>query len=83
MSAIFMLGFITSSQAGEKAILKHGTTQDHSRSFRIGGEPGESEIAEGVFLHATFVPLFVGFFLHCFGQSSGVTFSKAARGSSR
>jgi hypothetical protein len=44
--------------------------------LRIGGEPGESEIAEGAFFYATFLPVFVGFFLHCFGQFSGVAFSK-------
>jgi hypothetical protein len=39
--------------------------------FRIGGEPGENEIAEGAFFCATFAPVFVDFFLHCFEQFSG------------
>jgi hypothetical protein len=30
--------------------------------FRIGGEPGESEIAEDAFWSAIFVPFFVSFF---------------------
>ena len=29
--------------------------------FRIGGEPGESEIAEDAFSHTIFVPVFVSF----------------------
>ena len=79
---VFMLWFIISSQADRSATLKQDTTQDHSRSFRIGGELGESEIAESVFFYATFIPVIVGFFLHCFRQFSGVAFSKAIPGSS-
>jgi hypothetical protein len=49
--------------------------------FRIGEEPGKSEIGEGAFFYATFAPVFVGFFLRCFGQFSGIVLAKATRGS--
>src|SRR5215831_15136601 len=39
-----------------------------SGGFRIGGEPGESEIAEDAFLYAIFTPVFVSLFLTSFWE---------------
>ena len=76
MATVFIPWCRTRPPVDQSSILKQGTTQDHSKFFRDKRRAMGARDSRKRFFLCDFCTIFVGFFLHCFGQFSGVAFQE-------